>query len=40
MKQQKKSQKIIRALLFAVICIISIAIMMFVLWVNIKNKLK
>lgn len=39
MKQSKKTQKIIQIILFGIICMISIAVMAFVLWINLKNKL-
>ena len=37
MNQKNTLNKIIRFLLFAVICLISMAVMAFILWIHIKN---
>jgi len=39
MKHQKNTKRIIRNLLFGIICLISIAIMVFVLWINFKRRM-
>jgi hypothetical protein len=39
MKHINKSKKIIQTILFGILCLISIAVMAFVLWINIKNRL-
>lgn len=39
MKELKNLKKIIRFILFGIICMISIAVMAFVLWINFKNRL-
>ncbi len=37
MNQKDTLEKIIRPLLFALICLISMAVMAFILWIHIKN---
>lgn len=39
MKRQKNIKKIFFYLLMGIICMISLAIMAFVLWINFKNRL-
>jgi len=39
MKHQTNIKRIIRYLLFGIICMISIAVMAFVIWINFKYRL-